>query len=75
MAPLLDAVTVATVLDSVCGYILMYIFIKIYIVVKDRADNNAQKCNDDVDVSFNGVRVSINLERPEENAEIDKIRE
>jgi hypothetical protein len=32
-----DAVISATVLDSVCGFILMYIFIKIYTVVRDSA--------------------------------------
>jgi len=38
-----DAVTSATVLDSVCGFILIYIFIKIYIVVRDSAEKIADE--------------------------------
>ncbi len=32
--------TAATVLDSVCGLILIYIFMKIYIVVRNMSEKN-----------------------------------
>ena len=39
---IVDVMIVGTVLDSVCGLILMYIFCKIYIVVKESSSQNSQ---------------------------------
>ena len=39
---IVDVMIICTVLDSVCGLILMYIFCKIYIVVKESSSQNSQ---------------------------------
>ena len=59
---IIDTMTVNIVLDSLCGLILMYIFIKIYNVVKISAEKNAPEVLfDDTNLSFvEQPKVSLN---------------